>query len=656
MSEEKVYQPLTKERGKNSHVKSMNEYQKIYDESINNNDKFWEEIAKNNFYWKENWKNISSSNFDIKKGKVEHKWFEGAKTNLSYNCLDRHLEKNGDGVAFYWEGNEPEESQAYTYKQLHEQVCKFSNVLLDLGLKKGDRLAIYLPMVIELVVSVLACARIGIIHSVVFAGFSSQSLSQRILDSNCKFCITSDGGLRGPKVIPLKSVVDEAVELCEKENFKLDKVIVLKRLGEKIKINWDEKLNVWYHDLMEKASADCPVVWHDSEDPLFMLYTSGSTGKPKALVHTTGGYMVWAATTFKYVFDYQNDDIYWCTADIGWITGHSYICYGPLCNGATSVMFEGVGTHPNPSRMWNIVDKYKVSLFYTAPTAIRALMALGKKHVEKTSRKTLRVLGSVGEPINPEAWIWYHEVVGDSKCEIVDTYWQTETGGFMLTPLPYATPKKPGSATKPFFGINPLVVDEKGTILEGECSGYLVMSQCWPGISRTIYGDHNRYEQVYFSTFPGYYLTGDGCRRDKDGYYWITGRIDDVLSISGHRLGTAEIESALVAHENVAEAAIVPVPHDITGQAIYAYVTLRDDVKGNNDLKKELVQHVRKSMGAICTIGTIHWAPGLPKTRSGKIMRRILRKIAEHEDDKLGDISTLADPSVVQTLIDLRGK
>jgi acetyl-CoA synthetase len=563
----------------------------------------------------------------------------------------------GDTVAFYWEGNDEGDDLVWTFSMLKTEVCKFANVLKSLGVQKGDRVALYLPMIVELPVALLACARIGAVHSVVFSGFSAEALANRLLDSKANILISADGVLRGNKPVLLKQAADEAMDLCERAGMQI-KHIVYKRLGDKIPLHINPKRDLWYHELVEKASEDCPVEWMDSEDPLFMLYTSGSTGKPKGVLHTTGGYMVYAATTYKYIFDYHPGDIYFCTADLGWITGHSYILYGPLCNGASSVLFEGIPTWPDAGRYWAIVEKYKVTQFYTAPTAIRALMRLGEGPVKKHKRDSLRILGSVGEPINPEAWLWYHRVIGESRCAIVDTWWQTETGGIMITPLPGATPTKPGSATKPFFGVQPAVLSEIGMEQDGPCSGYLVLKRPWPGIMRTVYGDHARFEQTYFSMFPGYYLSSDGCKRDEDGYYWLTGRIDDVMNVSGHRIGTAEVESALVSHPAVAEAAVVPCPHEIKGEGIYAYVTLRENFEYSPKLRQQLLLHVRKVLGPIATPDHVHWAPGLPKTRSGKIMRRILRKITLNQTspEDLGDISTLADPGVVEMLIELKDK
>ncbi len=627
-----------------AHVKCLDDYYEMYKRSIDDPDGFWTEQAEN-FTWFQRWDKIRE--FDFHEGNI--KFYLNGRTNMTYNCLDRQLDTRGDQIALIWEGNDPEDSRKITYKELHEEVCKFANVLKKHGVKKGDRVCLYLQMIPQLPVAMLACARIGAIHSIVFGAFSSDSLKDRINDSECKVLITQDTALRGKKNdIPMKTNADRALN----ETPSIETVFVVKRTGNEVPMA--DGRDLWWEEEMaaDDVAGECPVEEMDSEDPLFILYTSGSTGKPKGVLHTTGGYMIYASLTHKYVFDYHDGDIYWCTADIGWITGHSYIVYGPLLNGATSVMFEGVPNYPDPSRFWQIVDKYQVNQFYTAPTAIRALMKEGDEWVTKTSRESLRLLGTVGEPINPEAWRWYHEVVGNCKCPIVDTWWQTETGGILITPLPAAIPTKPGSATLPFFGIEPAILDDKGNELEGATSGSLVIKAAWPGMMRTVYGHHQRFKDVYFSMYPGYYFTGDGAKRDEDGYYWITGRIDDVINVSGHRMGTAEVESALVAHPAVAEAAVVGYPHEIKGQGIYAYVTLKTGFEYTDELRKELRNHVRKEIGPIATPDVIHWAPGLPKTRSGKIMRRILRKIAANELDQLGDTSTLADPSVVDTLID----
>ena len=650
---DKIYPPPTKFT-ENALIKSMDQYQEMYDRSITDPEGFWSEIA-DEFHWEKKWDKVRDYSYD--KGKVAIEFFRGGKTNITYNCLDRHVKNGlGDRTAIIWEGNEPDEDRKFTYAKLKDEVCKFANVLKAKGVFKGDRVSIYMPMVPELAIAMLACARIGAIHSIVFGGFSADSLADRILDSACTVLITTDGTYRGKKPVSLKANADQAMHVCSEKGHQVRSCIVVERVGEGIAVDMLANRDHWWHELMKDASSDCEPEWMDAEDPLFILYTSGSTGKPKGVQHTVGGYMVFAATTFKYVFDYQPEDIYWCTADIGWVTGHSYIVYGPLANAATSVMFEGVPTYPDPGRFWDVVDKYKVSLFYTAPTAIRAIARFGDEHVTKRDLSSLRLLGSVGEPINPEAWNWYHTVVGKGRCPVVDTWWQTETGGILISPLPGATPLKPGSATFPFFGVKPVILDENGRELEGECEGMLCISEPWPGQMRTIYGDHQRFEETYFSMFKGYYFTGDGCRRDADGYYWITGRVDDVINVSGHRMGTAEVESALVAHNKVAEAAVVGFPHDIKGQGIYAYVTLNQGVEKTEALKKELILNVRKEIGPIASPDVIHWADALPKTRSGKIMRRILRKIAADEADSIGDTSTLADPSVVDTLIETFGK
>ena len=639
-------------------IKGMEQYRQMYDRSINDPDGFWAEVAEG-FHWNQRWDKVRDYNYHRSKGPISIKWFLGGKTNITYNCLDRHLEAKGDQPALLWEGNDPSEDRVLTYRQVWEQVTKFANVLKSFGIKKGDRVTIYLPMIPELAIAMLACARIGAIHSVVFGGFSAESLKDRIVDSRCSLLITSDGTYRGSKAVTLKQIADDALAGSEREGVKVPRCVVVRRVGEGKGIDCPMVAgrDQWWHELMVDAPVGCDPEWMDAEDPLFILYTSGSTGKPKGVLHTTAGYMVYVSLTHKYVFDYHDGDIYWCTADIGWVTGHSYILYGPLLNGAQSLMFEGVPTYPDAGRFWEVVDKWKVNIFYTAPTAIRAIMRMGDDYVKKTSRSSLRLLGTVGEPINPEAWRWYNEVVGEGRCPIVDTWWQTETGGILITPLPGATPTKPGSATFPFFGVQPALVDDQGQIIEGnDVSGRLVMKAPWPGQLRTTYGSHERYELVYFSDFDGYYFSGDGCKRDPDGYYWITGRVDDVINVSGHRMGTAEVESALVSHPAVAEAAVVGFPHDIKGQGIYAYVTLKIGNEYTEQLKKDLVAHVRKEIGPIATPDIIHWAPGLPKTRSGKIMRRILRKMASNEMDQLGDTSTLADPGVIQTLIEMKGK
>ena len=620
------------------------QYLAMYQRSVDDPEGFWAEQANQFVTWFKPWDKVLD--WDFTKGHI--RWFEGAQLNVSYNCLDRHLAARGDQVAIIWEGDNPNEDKKVTYKQLHEDVCKFANVLKALGVKKGDRICIYMPMIPETAVAMLACTRIGAIHSIVFGGFSPDSLKDRILDATCNLVITSDEGLRGGRKVPMKANIDKALQSTPS----VRKTVVVKRTGGNVA--WTEGRDVWYHDLMANASADCPPEPMDAEDPLFILYTSGSTGKPKGVLHTTGGYLLHTAITHKYIFDYHDGDIYWCTADVGWVTGHSYIVYGPLANGATSVMFEGIPTYPDAGRFWQVVDKHQVNIFYTAPTAIRSLMREGEAPVKATSRKSLRLLGSVGEPINPEAWEWYYHNVGDGRCPIVDTWWQTETGGILITPLPGATALKPGSATRPFFGVTPALVDAEGQFLEGATDGNLVITRPWPGIMRTVYGDHQRFIDTYFSMYKGLYFTGDGARRDADGYYWITGRVDDVINVSGHRMGTAEVESALVLHPAVAEAAVVGFPHDIKGQGIYAYVTLKVGVEPTEALRKELIAHVRKEIGPIASPDALQWAPSLPKTRSGKIMRRILRKIAANEVDQLGDTSTLADPNVVTDLVDNR--
>ncbi|MHB8534285.1 MAG: acetate--CoA ligase [Sulfuricaulis sp.] len=618
-------------------------YQAMYDRSVKDPDGFWAEQAKAFLTWSRPWTRVSDWSYDARN--LHIRWFEGGKLNACVNCLDRHLEKRADQTAIIWESDDPGVDKKISYRELHAEVCKFANVLKSRGVKKGDRVCIYMPMIPEATVAMLACARIGAVHSVVFGGFSPESLKDRILDSDCRVAITADEGVRGNKKIALKANTDAALKHCPN----VHTVVVVRRTGGKIA--WNAAHDVWYHELMAKSSAECPPEEMDAEDPLFILYTSGSTGKPKGVLHTTGGYLLFAAMTHKYVFDYHDGDIYWCTADVGWVTGHSYIVYGPLANGAVTMMFEGVPNYPNASRFWEVIDKHKVNIFYTAPTAIRALMREGEAPVKRTSRRSLRIIGTVGEPINPEAWEWYYRTVGDARVPIVDTWWQTETGGILITPLPGATKLKPGSATRPFFGVRPAIVDPEGKVLEGECSGNLTILGSWPGQMRTVYGDPQRFVDTYFKTYPGKYFTGDGARRDKDGFYWITGRVDDVLNIAGHRLGTAEVESALVLHHAVAEAAVVGFPHDIKGQGIYCYVTLKIGIDPTDPLRQELVQQVRKEIGAIATPDVIQWAPSLPKTRSGKIMRRILRKIAANDLANLGDTTTLADPSVVEDLI-----
>ncbi len=643
MSEIKTY-PVPEAIKNTAHINNE-QYLAMYKQSLENPDEFWAEQAEKFISWFKPWDKVKSGGYE---DDVNIKWFEGAKLNVSYNCLDRHLDTRGDQVAIIWEGDDPEEDRQITYKELHEEVCRFSNVLKSRGVQKGDRVCLYMPMIPEAAVAMLACTRVGAVHSIVFGGFSPDALRDRVNDSDCKVVVTSDYSLRGKKQIPLKANADKGLAGCPNVNT----CIVVKRTGGDV--DWNDDRDVWYHEAVEAASADCPPEEMDAEDPLFILYTSGSTGKPKGVLHTTGGYLLYAAMTHKYVFDYQEGEIYWCTADVGWVTGHSYIVYGPLANGATTLMFEGVPNFPDASRFWQVVDKWKVNSFYTAPTAIRMLMGQGDKFLENTDRSSLRILGSVGEPINPEAWEWYYNKVGHGKCPIVDTWWQTETGGHLITPLPGATDLKPGSASRPFFGVEPAIVDEQGVELEGAVSGNLIIKGSWPGQMRTIFGDHERFIETYFKMYPGNYFTGDGARRDEDGYYWITGRVDDVINVSGHRMGTAEVESALVLHDAVAEAAVVGYPHDIKGQGIYAYVTLMSGVEASDDLRKELVQHVRKEIGPIASPDLLQWAPGLPKTRSGKIMRRILRKVAENELDALGDTSTLADPSVVDDLIENR--
>ena len=620
-------------------------YEELYARSLRDPNGFWAEQAKR-IDWIKAPTKIKDTSFT---GNVHIKWYEDGVLNASANCLDRHLAKRANQAAILWEGDDPKESRAVTYKELHETVCKLANGLKSLGVKKGDRVTIYMPMVPETAAAMLACARIGAIHSVVFGGFSPDSLMGRIQDCDSNIVITADEGLRGGRKVPLKANCDEALAKCPT----VKHCIVLKRTGGAI--GWSQGRDVWWHELLAKQSADCRPEPMSAEDPLFILYTSGSTGTPKGVLHTTGGYLVYTSLSHQHVFDYKDGDIFWCTADVGWVTGHSYIVYGPLANGAVSLMFEGVPNYPSASRFWEVCDKHKVSIFYTAPTAIRALMREGEAPVAKTSRATIRLLGTVGEPINPEAWEWYHRVVGERRCPIVDTWWQTETGGILITPLPGATDLKPGSATKPYFGIKPVVVDADGKVMEGACQGNLCIADSWPGQMRTVFRDHERFVQTYFATYKGFYFTGDGCRRDEDGYYWITGRVDDVINVAGHRLGTAEVESALVAHPKVAESAVVGFPHEIKGQGIYAYVTLKAGIESSEALRKELVQWVRKEIGPIATPDVIQWAPGLPKTRSGKIMRRILRKIAENDFSNLGDTSTLADPAVVDDLVKHRG-
>ena len=633
--------PVSKDWGNRAFVDNS-KYLDMYKSSVADPESFWRQQGLR-VDWMKPYKTVKNVSFDAKNLFV--RWYEDGSLNVSANCIDRHLARRGNQVAIIWEGDDPKDSKSITYAQLHDEVCRFSNVLKGQGVKRGDRVTIYMPMIPEAAYAMLACTRIGAVHSVVFGGFSPDSLAGRILDCQSDYVITADEGLRGGKHVPLKGNTDEALKNCPN----VKSVVVVRRTGGAVAMKAGR--DHWYHELAAIVPSTCKPEEMGAEDPLFILYTSGSTGKPKGVLHTTGGYLVFAAMTHQYVFDYHDGDVYWCTADVGWVTGHSYIVYGPLANGATTLMFEGVPNYPTVSRFWEVIDKHKVNIFYTAPTAIRALMRDGEAPVKKASRASLRLLGSVGEPINPEAWLWYHRVVGDGRCPIVDTWWQTETGGILITPLPGATALKPGSATRPFFGIVPQVVDAEGRVLEGEAKGNLVLTDSWPGQMRTVYGDHQRFIDTYFKTYPGKYFTGDGCRRDADGYYWITGRVDDVINVSGHRLGTAEVESALVAHKQVAEAAVVGYPHDIKGQGIYAYVTLKAGVTATEELRKELAAWVGKEIGAIARPDVIQWAPGLPKTRSGKIMRRILRKIAEGDTSNLGDTTTLADPSVVQDLV-----
>ncbi len=649
MSTDKTY-PINPEFAAQANI-NAEQYDAMYQRSVNDPEDFWAEQASNYLTWFKPWDTTLDWSFGgSDKDDVRINWFKGGKLNASYNCLDRHLAERGDQVAIIWEGDNPDEDRKITYAELHAEVSKFANVLKARGVKKGERVSIYMPMIPEAAVAMLACTRIGAIHSVVFGGFSPDALRDRIQDSDCQVVITADQSVRGGKLVPLKANADKAMAACPN----VHTCLVVKRGGDPVE--WTDKRDVWYHEAMAEASADCPPEEMDAEDPMFILYTSGSTGKPKGVQHTTGGYMLHAAITHKLTFDYKDGETYWCTADVGWVTGHTYIIYGPLANGATSVMFEGIPTYPDVSRFWQVCDKHDVSIFYTAPTAIRSLMSAGDEPVKKTKRSKLRLLGTVGEPINPEAWEWYYNVVGDGRCPIVDTWWQTETGGHLITPLPGAHALKPGAASRPFLGVQPVLLDDEGNEIsdEGEASGNLAMKFPWPGMMRTVYGDHKRFIETYFAMFPGYYFTGDGARRDADNYWWITGRVDDVLNVSGHRLGTAEIESGLVLHDKVAESAVVGYPHDITGQGIYAFVTLMQGEEPSDELKAELVALVRKEIGPIAKINLIQWAPGLPKTRSGKIMRRILRKIAANELDNLGDTSTLADPSVVDELIENR--
>ena len=639
MSEKTIY-PVFSNIESETHL-TKDQYQEMYRESLSDPDAFWAKQAKQNLDWYETWDQVSQYDFNS----AEINWFKGGKLNVSVNCIDRHLPDRAGQTAIIWEGDNPDQSQLITYQELHDQVCKLANAMRAKGIRKGDRVCLYMPMIPEAVYAMLACTRIGAVHSVVFGGFSPEALRGRINDSECKMVITADEGVRGGKPIPLKANVDKA---CEKTP-SVESVLVCKVTGGGV--GWTDNRDDWYDELIAEQPNTCEPEIMDAEDPMFILYTSGSTGTPKGVMHTTGGYLLYAMMTFKYVFDYKDGEVYWCTADVGWITGHSYLTYGPLANGATTLVFEGVPTYPDASRFWKIVDKHQVNIFYTAPTALRALMGAGDEFLADTNRDSLRILGTVGEPINPEAWEWYFHEVGKAKCPIVDTWWQTETGGIMIVPLPGATAAKPGSATLPFFGVEPVLLDDNGNELEGPASGNLALSRSWPGQMRGVYNNPKRFHEAYFSMYSGYYFTGDGCRRDEDGYYWITGRVDDVINVSGHRMGTAEVESALVLHESVAEAAVVGYPHDIKGQGIYAYVTLMAGEQYTDELKSDLVKHVRTEIGPVATPDVIHWAPGLPKTRSGKIMRRILRKIAENETDSLGDTSTLADPSVVDDLI-----
>ena len=642
MTTDKIYQ-IKPEVAAAAHLREV-DYHALYAQSINEPEPFWAEQASRFLDWMEPWENVRAFDFTT----AHIRWFEGGKLNVSQNCLDRHLPTRGEQTAIIWEGDDPGQVRKITYRELHRMVCRLANALKAKGVGKGDRVCIYLPNIPEAAVAMLACTRIGAVHSVVFGGFSADALKDRILDCDCHVVITADESNRGGKRIPLKQNVDDALTRCPG----VQTLFVVKHTGKPIA--WVEGRDVWYHEAVAQTGDDCPAEPMDAEDPLFILYTSGSTGKPKGVLHTTGGYLLYAAMTHHYVFDHHDGDVYWCTADVGWVTGHSYVVYGPLCNGAITLMFEGIPTYPAADRFWQIVDRHQVTIFYTAPTAIRMLMGLGDELVRNTSRRSLRILGSVGEPINPEAWEWYYHVVGDSRCPIVDTWWQTETGGILITPLPGATRLKPGSATLPFFGVTPAILDTQGEVMEGEAEGVLAITASWPGQARTVYGDHQRFVETYFSIYPKLYFTGDGAKRDADGYYWITGRVDDVLNVAGHRMGTAEIESALVLHPTVAEAAVVGYPHDLKGQGIYAYVTLIVDVEPSEALKKELVQLVRKEIGPIATPDIIQWASSLPKTRSGKIMRRILRKVAANEIGSLGDISTIADPSVLDDIIEHR--
>jgi acetyl-CoA synthetase len=640
--------PVPEGLRKSAYISGREAYDKLYRRSMEDPKGFWGDVAREHISWFKEWDEVEEYNFDVRRGPIFVNYFKGAKLNVSYNCLDRHLKIRGDKVAIQWEGNDPIDSQALTYKELHQQVCRFANVLKHLGVKKGDRVCFYLPMIPELAIGMLACTRIGAIHSIVFGGFSADALQGRIQDSSCKLLVTCDGTFRGAKAVSQKVNADDAIKACPS----VEKMIVVRRVGDQIKCDMQPGRDLWWHEEMAKVNDQCEPEWMDAEDPLFILYTSGSTGKPKGVMHTTGGYLVYVAYTHKMIFDYHEKDIYWCTADIGWVTGHSYIVYGPLTNGATSLMFEGVPSYPTFSRFWQVVEKYKVTIFYTAPTAIRAIAREGDEWVQKADVSSLRILGSVGEPINPEAWNWYYNVVGKGKCPIMDTWWQTETGGILITPLPGAIDTKPGMASLPFMGVIPALLDDDGhEITESWKSGSLCIKKPWPGIMRGVYGDARRFQETYFEQFPGYYVAGDGCHRDEDGYYQITGRNDDVINVSGHRMGTAEVESALVAHPKVAEAAVVGYPHELKGQSIYAFVTLNSGVEKSETLKKELVAHVRTLIGPIATPEKIQWADSLPKTRSGKIMRRILKKVAANALGELGDTSTLADPSVVDDIV-----
>lgn len=642
MSEDKIY-PVTESSAAKSYL-NKDTFRQMYQQSIEAPEDFWAEQAGKLLHWHQPWKKVSSGDF----AKADSKWFEGAKLNVAYNCIDRHLERRGEQTAIIWEGDEPDQDKKITYRELHQQVCKLANALKSRGVSKGNRVCIYMPMVPEAAYAMLACARIGAVHSVVFGGFSPESIKDRILDSDCQTVITADEGVRGARMIPLKANVDQALEQCPN----VHSVFVVRRTN--ADVPWFEDRDVCYNKATEAADSECEPELMDAEDPLFILYTSGSTGKPKGVLHTTAGYLLGASITHKYVFDYHEGDVYWCTADVGWVTGHSYIVYGPLANGAITLMFEGVPTYPDASRFWQVIDKHQVNIFYTAPTAIRALMSAGDSPVKSTSRSSLRLLASVGEPINPEAWEWYYHIVGDSRCPIVDTWWQTETGAIMISPIPGVTDLKPGSATTPFFGVKAALLDADGNEIEGAATGNLVLCNSWPSQIRSVYGDHQRCIETYFTTYPGYYFTGDSARRDEDGFYWVTGRVDDVINVSGHRLGTAEIESALVLHPAVAEAAVVGYPHDIKGQGIYAYVSLMAGTEASEDLRAALLKFVAKEIGSFARPEVIQFAPGLPKTRSGKIMRRILRKIASNELDTLGDTTTLADPAVVEQLIENR--